>query len=311
MSAPEEVTAEVIEPVNLAKAPEPAIAYTLPTVTIGNTAEIDGFVASVETFFATVEIDPTDRDQAKQLADVAADVKKAADAINSKRIKMDKDIKSATAESAGTLNVLRDRLMGVYDGMRRQVKEAEDLQKQARLNLLAGEYEAVAPDLAKLIPLESFIAKDKKLVSISKSFTGDKACNLLDEMVAEAVHDRARIMEGDVEFSTEADMVYCKTLDLRMALDENDRLKRAKAEREAHMQETTRLEEAIGKAHEAVSAATPPSPDPMPESRREPSKRYLFHLEFVACEADCNVVRDFMRSLPKLDGKLFKKVREA
>ena len=251
----QEVEAEVIEPVNIAKAPEPAISYTLPAVKVGNMKEIDSFVANVERFFSSVDIDPDDKKQVKELADVAADVKKAADGINSKRIAMGKEIKAATVESTDALNGLRDRLMAVYDDMRAKVGEAEERQRQARISLLEQEYKAVAPDLMELIPLESFIAKESKLVSRDKRFTGNKACDLLDDIIADAVHDRARLREGDIEFATEADMVYCKTLDLRKALDENDRLKREKAEREKHKQAATKLEAAVGRAHEAVSGS--------------------------------------------------------
>lgn len=313
----QEVVAEVIEPVNLAKAPEPAISYTLPTVKVGNMQEIDGFVADVERFFSEVEIDPDDKKQVKELADVAADVKRAADGINGKRVAMGKEIKAATHESESALNGLRDRLMAVYDDMRAKVKDAEERQKQARISLLEREYEAAAPDLMELIPLDVFISKESKLVSRDKRFTGNKACDLLDDLIADAVHDRARLREGDIEYQTEADMVYCQTLDLRKALDENDRLKREKAEREQHKQAATKLEAAIGRAHDAVSAASAPDPAPKPEpvrsgpeKRPEPSKRYLFRLEFEADDADCAKVRDFMRTLPCLQGKSFKRVQE-
>lgn len=317
MGEPIKVEAEVIEPVNLAKAPEPVITSTLPAVKVGNMKEIDGFVANVERFFSSVEIDPDDKKQVKELADVASDVKKAADGINSKRIAMGKEIKAATAESTDALNGLRDRLMAVYDDMRAKVGEAEERQRQARISLLEQEYEAVAPDLMELIPLDSFIKKESKLVSRDKRFTGNKACDLLDDLIADAVHDRARLREGDIEFSTEADMVYCKTLDLRKALDENDRLKREKAEREKHKQAATKLEAAVGRAHDAVSVPTSSEPVPTPEPAKkgpekpsDPPKRYLFRLEFEADDADCAKVRDFMRTLPGLQGKLFKKVQE-
>ena len=203
-------------------------------------------------------------------------------------------------------------MKSVYDATGKQIDEAAERQKQARINILAGEYEAVAPDLMELIPLEVFIAKNQKLVSRDKRFTGDKACDLLDEMIADAVHDRERIREA--EYATEADMAYCRTLDIRAALDENDRLKREKAEREAHEQAATRLDIAVGRAHEAVMAANaseadkePPEPETPPQ---KPSKRFLFRLEFEATEEDGIKVRDFMRNMPSLEGKLYKKVKE-
>ena len=308
----EEVKAEVIEPVNLAKAPKPAIAYTLPTVRIENLDDIDAFVSDIERFFGGVEIDVDDQEQVKQLRDLRADINKVAKAIDDGRKGMDKAINGAMAEADDAMNDLRDRVKSVYDATGKQIDEAAERQKQARINILAGEYEAVAPDLMELIPLEVFIAKNQKLVSRDKRFTGDKACDLLDEMVAEAVHDRERIRDG--EYATEADMAYCRTLDIRAALDENDRLKREKAERESHEQAATRLDIAVGRAHEAVMAANeaeadkePPEPETPPQ---KPSKRFLFRLEFEATEEDGIKVRDFMRNMPSLEGKLYKKVKE-
>lgn len=308
----QEVQAEVIEPVNLAKAPKPAIAYTLPTVRIENLDDIDAFVSDIERFFGGVEIDVDDQEQVKQLRDLRADINKVAKAIDDGRKGMDKAINGAMAEADDAMNDLRDRVKSVYDATGKQIDEAAERQKQARINILAGEYEAVAPDLMELIPLEVFIAKNQKLVSRDKRFTGDKACDLLDEMIADAVHDRERIREA--EYATEADMAYCRTLDIRAALDEVDRLKREKAEREAHEQAATRLDIAVGRAHEAVMAANaseadkePPEPETPPQ---KPSKRFLFRLEFEATEEDGIKVRDFMRNMPSLEGKLYKKVKE-
>lgn len=308
----EEVKAEVIEPVNLAKTPKPAIAYTLPTVRIENLDDIDAFVSDIELFFGGVEIDVDDPEQVKQLRDLRADINKVAKAIDDGRKDMDNAINGARAEADKALNALRDRVRAVYDSTGKQIDEAAERQKQARLKILSGEYEAVAPDIMELIPLEAFIAKNPKLVSRDKRFTGDKACDLLDEMIADAVHDRERIREA--EYATEADMAYCRTLDIRAALDENDRLKREKAEREAHEQAATRLDIAVGRAHEAVMAANaseadkePPEPETPPQ---KPSKRFLFRLEFEATEEDGIKVRDFMRNMPSLEGKLYKKVKE-
>ena len=269
-------------------------------------------MSDIERFFGGVEIDVDDQEQVKQLRDLRADINKVAKAIDDGRKGMDKAINGARAEADAALNALRDRVKSVYDATGKQIDEAAERQKQARINVLAREYEAVAPDLMGLIPLEVFVAKNPKLVSRDKRFTGNKACDLLGEMVAEAVHDRERIRDG--EYATEADMVYCKTLDLRKALDENDRLKREKAERESHEQAATRLDIAVGRAHEAVMAANeaeadkePPEPETPPQ---KPSKRFLFRLEFEATEEDGIKVRDFMRNMPSLEGKLYKKVKE-
>ena len=309
----EEVKAEVIEPVNLAKAPKPAIAYTLPTVKIENLENIESFVSNIESFFGGVEIDVDDQEQVKQLKDVRADINRVAKAIDDERKGMDKAINGARAEADGALNALRDRVRAVYDATGKQIDEAAERQRQARLKLLADEYAAVAPDLMELIPLEAFIAKEPKLVSRDKRFTGNKACDLLDGMVADAVHDRERIRSAG-EFASEADMVYCRTLDLRAAMDEVDRLKRAKADREAHEQAATRLDVAVGRAHEAVTAANeaeaakePPKAETPPQ---KPPRRFLYRLEFTAEDADATKLWGMAKTLPSFERKSCKRVME-
>lgn len=308
----EEVKAEVIEPVNLAKAPKPAIAYTLPTVKIENLENIESFVSNIEAFFGGVEIDVDDPDQVKQLKDVRADINKVAKAIDDGRKEMDKAINGARAEADGALNALRDRVKAVYDSTGRQIEEANERQKQARLKLLADEYEAAAPDLMEIIPLEVYISKEPKLVSRGKRFTGNKACDLLDDMIADAVHDRERIRDG--EYATEADMVYCKTLDLRAAMDEVDRLKRAKAERESHRQAAPRLDIAVGRAHEAVTAANEAEAAKEPQKTetppQKPPRRFLYRLEFTAEDADATKLWGMAKTLPSFEKKSCKRVME-
>lgn len=309
----QEVQAEVIEPVNLAKAPKPAIAYTLPTVRIENLDDIDAFVSDIELFFGGVEIDVDDPEQVKQLRDLRADINKVAKAIDDGRKGMDKEINGARAEADDALNALRDRVKAVYDATGKQIAEAAERQKQARLNVLAREYEAVAPDLVALIPLESFVKKEPKLVSRDKRFTGDKACDMLDAMIADAVHDRARLREGDVAFADEADMVYCRTLDLRAALDESDRLKKLQAEREAHKAAAARLDAAVEKAHEVAEEANQPAPEqvqpkPAHAPQEAPAPVKTWRLEFDATRSDAEMVRDFIKTIPGAVGRSFKAV---
>ncbi|WP_417063565.1 hypothetical protein, partial [Ellagibacter isourolithinifaciens] len=70
----ETIEADVVQTANLAKAPAPAISYTLPTVTVGNMEAVESFVAQVEEFFDGCEIDPTDADQVQALKGLRADV---------------------------------------------------------------------------------------------------------------------------------------------------------------------------------------------------------------------------------------------
>lgn len=292
----EAIEAEVVEPsANLAKAPDPAIAYTLPTVTVGNLEGVERFVAQVEAFFEGVEIDPTDPDQVKALKGLRADVNKAANAIDGKRKDMDRAVKGAMSEADGALNALRDRLREVYAKTGRQIEEADAIWLQGRTALLRHEYEGAAPDLAELIPLDAFAAKEPKL--LQKSWKGPKACDKLDEMIAEAVADRKRLAESDLAHPVEADAVYCRTLDIKDALDEDRRLKVAEAAKQAHLAASRQLQEQV----EARRGQEAEKPKPAPHEPPEALSRWT--VSFTGTEAQAAEVKALMVRLGVVDRK--------
>lgn len=297
----EEVHAEVVEPANLAKVPEPAIAYTLPTAKIGNLDAIEQFVANVERFFGGVEIDPADKEQVKQLRGLRADINKAANAINDKRKAMDKDVKAALSEADGALNDLRDRLKSVYDKTGEQIAEADRLWAEARRSLLQGEYESVAPSLVELITLDAFIGAEPKLMQ--KQWGGNRACNTLDDMVVQAVRDRDEIAGAGLAHPVEADAAYCRTLDVRAALAEDKRLRDAEAAAAAHAAAARALRERVS----APDAAPQPNPAPQqresaPQAQSEPLCRYSF--SFVGTESQAEQVKRLMVSLGVSERKM-------
>lgn len=290
-----EETATIIEPVDVLKAPEPSVVYTLPTATVGNMEAIEGFVANVERFFADVKIDPANAEQVKQLKALRADVNKAATAIDDKRKGMDRDVKAAMADADKALNSLRDRLKAVYAKTGEQIAEADRLWADARRSLLQGEYEAVAPALVELITLDAFIGAEPKLMQ--KQWGGNKACNALDDMVERAVHDREWLAGADLAHPNEADAVYCRTLDVRAALAEDKRLKDAEAAAAEHAAKAQALRETIER------------PQPKPEPRQEqpqPLSRYTF--EFDGTEAQAEQVKRLLVSMG-VGNRTMKKVR--
>lgn len=290
-----EETATIIEPVDVLKAPEPSVVYTLPTATVGNMEAIEGFVANVEKFFADAEIDPTNPEQVKQLKALRTDVNKAAAAIDDKRKGMDKDVKAAMADADKALNTLRDRLKAVYAKTGEQIAEADRLWSEARRSLLQGEYEAVAPALVELIPLDAFIGAEPKLMQ--KSWGGNKACNALDGMVERAVADREQLAQAGLAYPNEADAVYCRTLDVRAALAE-DKFQKDDAEAAAeHAAKAQALRETIER----------PKPQPKPRQEQpQPLSRYTF--EFDGTEAQAAEVKRVLVSLG-VGNRTMKKVR--
>ena len=290
-----DATATIIEPVDVLKAPEPSVVYTLPTATVGNMEAIEGFVANVERFFADVKIDPTNAEQVKELKALRADVNKAAAAIDKKRKDMDKDVKAAMADADNALNTLRDRLKAVYAKTGEQIAEADRLWSEARRSLLQGEYEAVAPALVELIPLDVFIGAEPKLMQ--KSWDGTKACNALDDMVERAVADRDQLAQAGLAHPNEADAVYCRTLDVRAALAEDKRLKDAEAAAAEHDAKAQALRETIER----------PKPQPKPRQEQpQPLSRYTF--EFDGTEAQADEVKRLLVSLG-VGNRTMKKVR--
>ena len=288
-------TATVIEPVDVLKAPEPSVVYTLPTATVGNMEAIEGFVANVEKFFADVKIDPTNPEQVKQLKALRADVNKAAAAIDDKRKGMDKDVKAAMADADKALNTLRDRLKAVYAKTGEQIAEADRLWSEARRSLLQGEYEAVAPALVELIPLDAFIGAEPKLMQ--KSWGGNKACNALDDMVERAVADREQLAQAGLAYPNEADAVYCRTLDVRAALAEDKFQKDADEAAAEHAAKAQALRETIER----------PKPQPKPRQEQpQPLSRYTF--EFDGTEAQAAEVKRVLVSLG-VGNRTMKKVR--
>ena len=290
------VEAEVVEPsANLAKAPDPAISYTLPKVTVGNLEGVERFVAQVEEFFEGVDIDPADPEQVKALKGLRADVNKAANAIDGKRKDMDRAVKGAMSEADGALNALRDRVKAVYAKTGRRIEEADAIWLQGRTALLRHEYEGAAPDLAELIPLDAFTAREPKL--LQKSWKGPKACDKLDEMIAEAVADRERLAESDLAYPVEADAVYCETLDLKAALDEDRRLKVAEAAKQAHLAASRQLQEQV----EARRGQQAPKPEPAPQEPSEGLSRWT--ISFTGTEPQAAEVKALMVRLGVEDRK--------
>lgn len=290
------VEAEVVEPsANLAKAPDPAISYTLPKVTVGNLEGVERFVAQVEEFFEGVDIDPADPEQVKALKGLRADVNKAANAIDGKRKDMDRAVKGAMSEADGALNALRDRLKEVYAKTGRRIDEANELWLQGRTALLRHEYEGAAPDLAELIPLDAFAAREPKL--LQKSWKGPKACDKLDEMIAEAVADRKRLAESDLAHHVEADAVYCRTLDIKAALDEDRRLKVAEAAKQAHLAASKQLQEQV----EARRGQEAEKPKPAPQEPPEALSRWT--VSFTGTEVQAAEVKALMVRLGVADRK--------
>ena len=296
-----EVKAEVIEPDALANIPEPEITYTLPKVDVGSMEAIDKDIGSLRKFCEGIEIDPSDKDQVKSLRAFCTDINKAAGVFDAKRKGMDKDIKSASSEASAALNERRDALLGIRSSLIPKLDEADRLFVEGRRRALAVEYEACAPDLIDLIPLDVYIAHDPKLVG--RTWSERNAVGNLGEMIIKAVDGRSQIKSAKLEFSSDADKVFCETLDLSRALAENARLVAEREAREAHEEAARKL---LASTERASSGCTDQAPPPAPElaapvrehvrtSASENRREWVF--PFFATGAQASRIAEYAASL--------------
>ena len=203
---------------------------------------------------------------------------------------------------------MHSRVKAIYDLMGKQMDQAEEERRQARYNILWREYEDLAPDLMELIPLDSFLAREPKLMGAT--WIATKACKELGEMIRKAVHERDLIRESGIEFPNDADRVYCQTLDIAKAYDRNAQLVEERKQREAHMDAAARLDQAIGRAHQAVVGQSAPEPEPEPVQTQpaQPADLRKYRLVFMATKEEAYKVRDFMRTLSNFKGIEFKEI---
>lgn len=272
----------------LATPPEPAITYTLPNATIGNLDMVEKYVSDVEEFFAGTEINPADQTQAKDLKRINAHVNKVAKAINDKRIAMDKEIKGAISNADDALNSLRDRLKAVYANNAAQIAKADELWLNMRITALETEYASTAPDLMQLVPLNAFLEQERKLTG--KSWCEAKACEALDKMIIATVESRKRLASMQLKYATEADAVFCKTLSLESALDENTRLQNAARAAAAHKAEIKAMQERMN-ARKAAQEQPATQVTPV-----MPAKVYKYAFTFTGTAQDAAAVKDFLHA---------------
>lgn len=299
---PVDVEAEVIEPDALAKIPEPKVTYTLPKVDVGSMDAIDKDIGNLRKFCEGIDIDPSSKEQVKSLRDFCTDINKAAGVFDAKRKGMEKDIKVASSSASTALNERRDALLDIRSALLPKLDRADKLFVKGRKRALSSEYEACAPDLMGLIPLDIFISREPRLVG--RTWTDRKAIGALGEMIVDAVDGRSQIESANLDFALDADKRFCETLDLASALAENARLVAEKKAREAHEDAARKLAAEI----EARKASLVPSAtvansaervhpaEPSVEFRSpEPVKDWVF--PFSGTRSQAESIAKYARSL--------------
>ncbi len=145
-------------------------------------------------------------------------------------------------------------LVNAYKG---EAAKRDQQIRQERYELLCEFYEADAPTLAALVPIERFgIVGDK--MSIAKSWSLIKAQEKLHALLVQALSDWAALKTSHQAFETAAEAEIFRTLSLQAALNLN-------AMREEEQARIDQLNAEMGVAPEPE-----PEPEPMPEPEPQP-----------------------------------------
>lgn len=146
-------------------------------------------------------------------------------------------------------------LVNAYKG---EAAKRDQQIRQERYELLCEFYEADAPTLAALVPIERFgVVRDK--MSIAKSWSLIKAQEKLHALLVQALSDWAALKTSHLAFEKEAEEEFFRTLSLQAALNLN-------AMREEEQARIDQLNAEMGVAPEPEpEPETMPEPEPQPE----------------------------------------------
>lgn len=227
----------------------------------------------------------TDGDR-KKAKDIRAEINGRIKEINAARIALYKQYDEPKADFTlkcnGIIAILEAQSKYIDDGIKRKDEEFRS-QREA---LLLHEYEATAMDLMAHIPLAVYIRHDTKL--LGRTWDDAKACKELSETIITAVHDRETIKANCQEFHVEADMEYCQSLDLRLALERHAQLVEQRKQREEH----ERLMRDAALVDDHKPGPTPESKPvqasyPTPAKRRgEPVREWSFDFRGTRSQAE-------------------------
>ncbi|MEG1246512.1 DUF1351 domain-containing protein [Gordonibacter sp.] len=247
-------------------------------------------------------------DDRKQAKTFKADINNRIKEINASRIALykryDEPKAPFTARCDGIIAILNEQAEYIDAGLKRKDKEFLG----HREALLLQEYEAIAKELMPHIPLDVFTRADTKLLGRTRD--DEKACKALGDMIITAVRDREAIKASCQEFHVEADMEYCRTLDIHAALDKNKQLADGRMRREEHermMREVALVDEPAPEPKQEIKPA--PSHYPSPAKRKgEPVCEWCFG--FLATRSQAESLAAYARTLGiKSDG--IKKARKS
>lgn len=224
-------------------------------------------------------------DDRKQAKKIRAEINSKAKEVDDARIAMykayDQPKEPFTAKCNAIISILNDQVKYIDDGLKRKDEEF----RSHREAVLLREYEATGKELMPHIPLDVFTAREPKL--LGRTWGDVKACKELSEAIITAVRDRETIKASCQEFHVDADMEYCRTLNIRTALDKHKQLVEQRKQREEHeslMRDVALVDEP---KPEPVGESKPAQPSyPSPAKRKgEPLQDWCFDFRGTKSQA--------------------------
>lgn len=174
---------------------------------------VKGYISKYENLVVTEE----EIETAKK---VRAKLNKAEKDINDNKIKVNKILNVASLKFTDDVKKLTGLISDVSSKIDKQVKEFEELEKQAKKTAIEEYFNLAIGDLKSLFPFskfweDSYYLKGSKIVDITDS---------LSIRIKQVEQDLKVISESDLKFVKEATSEYVNTLSLSKALEKNKML---------------------------------------------------------------------------------------
>lgn len=315
-----EATAEVVE-TNVGGGGELAVTY-MPAQITDNLDAISAWVRSqVEPYVGTV-IDPSDGKAVKEGRRFMADLNKLKKPIEDERKRIKREYTKPLAAFEARVKAITDEIDAARGSIKEQVDAADEQFRARRQAELEDEYRAIAGPIADVIPYGA-LAEDSWL---NRSTPERKALDALADRAEEALKGYNALQEMNLAHEQQVLQLYCTTLDMTAALQEESRLadeeRRAAefraAQEAARMAREQRMAEAFAAERQEQRAETeegafapvemPPVPwGPQPVPARdpwipqagpsEPVMGWLLHMEFQGTPALAKQVGQALNAL--------------
>jgi predicted HNH restriction endonuclease len=229
------------KPVEAVVEDETGLAIVAPQAQTGKVvADFDAMLKAVEDYVEPIRgivIEPGDEDTRKWATLVKNDLSQKRGELENAR----KAVKKTLMEPYDAMLPGYNKVLGVidaeYNGIMGQLRACDEAFQSAAEAHMREYYVAIAGDLGGVIPYEA--VENKRWYN--RSFGQVKAENEMEDIIARAIAQRRTLQGLKLAHASEADMVFCRTLDLQAAIDEDKRITEAEQARAEHERRSAEL----------------------------------------------------------------------